>query len=124
MGVVVFLFSSRRRHTRCALVTGVQTCALPILMDDTLSAAVAAGQYARHFWENNAQPATLLTAKGKVTPEDKVKMKFDWKRMFGGVRKAGDVAVLDQEMDAKTLGATNKDSQFVEVRALDRKSVV
>src|SRR3546814_6565446 len=27
---VVFFFSSRRRHTRCALVTGVQTCALPI----------------------------------------------------------------------------------------------
>src|SRR3546814_5177428 len=24
-----FFFSSRRRHTRCALVTGVQTCALP-----------------------------------------------------------------------------------------------
>src|SRR3546814_2123018 len=28
---VYFFFSSRRRHTRCALVTGVQTCALPIL---------------------------------------------------------------------------------------------
>src|SRR3546814_1895634 len=27
---VVFFFTSRRRHTRCALVTGVQTCALPI----------------------------------------------------------------------------------------------
>src|SRR3546814_6667495 len=26
----MFFFSSRRRHTRCALVTGVQTCALPI----------------------------------------------------------------------------------------------
>src|SRR3546814_3020873 len=26
----VFFLSSRRRHTRCALVTGVQTCALPI----------------------------------------------------------------------------------------------
>src|SRR3546814_10867305 len=25
-----FFFTSRRRHTRCALVTGVQTCALPI----------------------------------------------------------------------------------------------
>src|SRR3546814_8668390 len=24
----MFFFSSRRRHTRCALVTGVQTCAL------------------------------------------------------------------------------------------------
>src|SRR3546814_5894948 len=28
---VCFFFSSKRRHTRCALVTGVQTCALPIL---------------------------------------------------------------------------------------------
>src|SRR3546814_8644827 len=28
---LLFFFSSRRRHTRCALVTGVQTCALPIL---------------------------------------------------------------------------------------------
>src|SRR3546814_992169 len=27
---VCFFFSSRRRHTICALVTGVQTCALPI----------------------------------------------------------------------------------------------
>src|SRR3546814_15171613 len=30
MHVSFFFFSSRRRHTRCALVTGVQTCALPI----------------------------------------------------------------------------------------------
>src|SRR3546814_2975400 len=30
MLLIIFFFSSRRRHTRCALVTGVQTCALPI----------------------------------------------------------------------------------------------
>src|SRR3546814_6615719 len=30
MVIVCCFFSSRRRHTRCALVTGVQTCALPI----------------------------------------------------------------------------------------------
>src|SRR3546814_951545 len=28
--MLLFFFSSRRRHTRCAVVTGVQTCALPI----------------------------------------------------------------------------------------------
>src|SRR3546814_2608907 len=28
--LLLFFLSSRRRHTRCALVTGVQTCALPI----------------------------------------------------------------------------------------------
>src|SRR3546814_17778354 len=30
--VCFFLFSIRRQHTRCALVTGVQTCALPIYL--------------------------------------------------------------------------------------------
>src|SRR3546814_17387587 len=29
----MFLFSSKRRHTRCALVTGVQTCALRSAVD-------------------------------------------------------------------------------------------
>src|SRR3546814_2285315 len=33
--MLIFFISSRRRHTRCALVTGVQTCALPIYDDDT-----------------------------------------------------------------------------------------
>src|SRR3546814_3671667 len=32
--MLFFFVSSIRRHTRCALVTGVQTCALPILSDD------------------------------------------------------------------------------------------
>src|SRR3546814_6878052 len=44
----VFFFSSRRRHTRCALVTGVQTCALPIWVgradDEGLEANADAGE--------------------------------------------------------------------------------
>src|SRR3546814_6456435 len=38
--VFLFFFSSRRRHTRCALVTGVQTCALPIWFRDEREYAV------------------------------------------------------------------------------------
>src|SRR3546814_7705790 len=34
--MISFFFSSRRRHTICALVTGVQTCALPISHDPKL----------------------------------------------------------------------------------------
>src|SRR3546814_20428838 len=36
---ILFFFSSRRRHTSCALVTGVQTCALPICTADCASSA-------------------------------------------------------------------------------------
>src|SRR3546814_9008728 len=38
VATVSCFFSSRRRHTRCALVTGVQTCALPIYLADKLPA--------------------------------------------------------------------------------------
>src|SRR3546814_2382116 len=44
----IFFFSSRRRHTRCALVTGVQTCALPIFSYDPMywGAVFPLGMYA------------------------------------------------------------------------------
>src|SRR3546814_7094044 len=43
---IFFFFSSRRRHTRCALVTGVQTCALPICFQagGTRGARIVAGE--------------------------------------------------------------------------------
>src|SRR3546814_13234184 len=38
---VHYFFASRRRHTRCAVVTGVQTCALPITsLQDKLGVSV------------------------------------------------------------------------------------
>src|SRR3546814_7782215 len=41
---VVFFFSSRRRQTSCELVTGVQTCALPILpVPQTVETVVISG---------------------------------------------------------------------------------
>src|SRR3546814_8829575 len=45
LGCFGFFCSSRRRHTRCALVTGVQTCALPI-------------SYAGGFGEHAHRPST------------------------------------------------------------------
>src|SRR3546814_9519650 len=42
-GLIGLFFASRRRHTRCALVTGVQTCALPICGVATSGAMAGAG---------------------------------------------------------------------------------
>src|SRR3546814_3573272 len=54
-----FFFSSRRRHTRCALVTGVQTCALPIFM-----AAIEDGLYQPAM---KARMAELEREKAEIT---------------------------------------------------------
>src|SRR3546814_953060 len=58
--------SSRRRHTRCALVTGVQTCALPIyalqeFRADTIYRA-AAGMYLDIFEKYNVDSADFNTS--------------------------------------------------------------
>src|SRR3546814_6402828 len=50
-----FFLSSRRRHTRCALVTGVQTCALPIL--GIVDAATTTGM---HNMKMDPSPFNLL----------------------------------------------------------------
>src|SRR3546814_14806027 len=42
---IIFFFSSRRRHTRCALVTGVQTCALPISIRERINGLVDSGSF-------------------------------------------------------------------------------
>src|SRR3546814_14704485 len=47
-----FFLSSRRRHTRCALVTGVQTCALPICISE--------GHARRPCWANGHEGALVL----------------------------------------------------------------
>src|SRR3546814_11660228 len=50
-----FFFSSRRRHTRCALVTGVQTCALPICPARS-SSHEPAGRGRRMIWPSADRP--------------------------------------------------------------------
>src|SRR3546814_3924415 len=49
-----FFFSSRRRHTRCALVTGVQTCALPIYtIMDKLKKGEGYFNYQQNTWTDD-----------------------------------------------------------------------
>src|SRR3546814_9282988 len=56
MHIMLLFFSSRRRHTRCALVTGVQTCALSDLarLTDLLPGSLVVGEEAVH-----AEPALM-----------------------------------------------------------------
>src|SRR3546814_2868189 len=63
----IFFFSSRRRHTRCALVTGVQTCALPISRTGARRQAHATDRRrraeSRHLGARRAADALELSAR-------------------------------------------------------------
>src|SRR3546814_3033987 len=53
-GLECFFFSSRRRHTRCALVTGVQTCALPICQQAPI--------HAKEIWDPDFAKRKIIQA--------------------------------------------------------------
>src|SRR3546814_10290196 len=61
--IMCFFFSSRRRHTRCALVSGVQTCALPILAETRTSFAIA-------DYDQCSETEALTTLNGLADPVD------------------------------------------------------
>src|SRR3546814_8258638 len=69
---VLFFFSSRRRHTRCALVTGVQTCALPISAAMWVEKEGAYGNAERrtHVWRQ------LVDAPGEARSDSWIMMEF------------------------------------------------
>src|SRR3546814_6984856 len=78
----MFFFSSRRRHTRCALVTGVQTCALPICGDyyrqGKSYARVSNTEYDRlKAWDNVNLAVTLARGEGDFSLQLYVKNLID-----------------------------------------------
>src|SRR3546814_7080775 len=65
--LVVFFLSSRRRHTRCALVTGVQTCALPICIIPAPETAAHIMSKQTHISET---PATKFLRRHRIAFEE------------------------------------------------------
>src|SRR3546814_282569 len=89
----LFFFSSRRRHTRCALVTGVQTCALPIFT-----------ALARLRWLFVIARNSSFVYKGKAADVRQVARDLGVRYVLeGSVRTAGErLCITVQLIDAET----------------------
>src|SRR3546814_9058201 len=66
IGCSCLFFSSRRRHTRCALVTGVQTCALPIFGCDPIEAR----RIQKDYFHRHGTTLAGLMAEHAIDPTD------------------------------------------------------
>src|SRR3546814_16959315 len=73
--MVSFVFSSRRRHTRCALVTGVQTCALPILTDAVQVQVARVDLEARRIEFRLVKGTGFKALKASIEPEPSTERK-------------------------------------------------
>src|SRR3546814_8994094 len=89
---LLFFFSSRRRHTRCALVTGVQTCALPISgKARVIHLDVAALAFHRRHEETQRVGAILVDQAERI---DDIALRFRHLRPIGRADEAVEIERL------------------------------
>src|SRR3546814_18838634 len=102
---MVFFFSSRRRHTSCALVTGVQTCALPIyraVHERRTRIVAAADLYARR--RRRQQRAGDAVVDLALVTEQTVRIaQLECQAHDGRDRRQRDVTLRERQLDAKCL---------------------
>src|SRR3546814_4776540 len=91
--VFYFFFSSRRRHTRCALVTGVQTCALPIFDKPHLVTQPDRG----NEWPGTLRPACGIEYPLLATAKSAGETVF---QIGLGVHRRGESECSEQENDS------------------------
>src|SRR3546814_5261943 len=75
--VCYFFFSSRRRHTRCALVTGVQTCALPISLAARKTLALLIAKAAGEAWRPGSHVIAKRELRGTHNANDRIQDTLD-----------------------------------------------
>jgi HK97 family phage portal protein len=84
-------------------------------MRDALGGSIATSDYTSRYWANNARPPIQLQTDHKMAPEDKARLRADWKARFAGV-DGDSIAVLDQGLKADFLTFDHQQSQLLETR--------
>src|SRR3546814_10010703 len=121
---MLFVFSSRRRQTRCALVTGVQTCALPI--SDIVYRARAGASPIDYIRPTGAGADALLLSYAQTERPNR-----DWWLNILDLYGASDVLVAEARLDREYPGGPvigrftarhGPDGLVIKRFALDRKS--
>src|SRR3546814_7140241 len=104
----VFFFSSRRRHTRCALGTGVQTCALPISQKVGADLSPAFGKI--------VHPLPMLSLENAFSAEDVEKFLQSVRGLLGKTPADRLVISAEPKIDGLSLSLRYENGE------LDRKS--
>ena len=100
---------------------------LPIIVEveaqETIDTAKAAQMYENGLYTRNARPVGILKTDSSMNKEAKDKIREEWHKIHEGVDNAFRIAVLDLGIDYKPISVSNKDTQFVESKAVSVEDI-
>jgi len=101
-------------------VTGISTLTYA---RNALGLAAAQETSGAAQFKNGLVPPFFLTTPNKMSGDAKKQFRENWRGMHAGAENAGNPPVFDQGMEAKALGLTNKDSQWLESRKFEAEEI-
>lgn len=110
-------------HVRNLSQDGVQGLSTIQVARDAVGLALASETHAAGLFKNGAQPGVILRHPGKLLPERARVLREDWERLHSGPYNSHRTAVLEEGMDATSLGLTNVDLQYLEGRKFQGEEI-
>jgi HK97 family phage portal protein len=110
-------------HLRGLSTSGLVGRSLIADASDIIDTAHSAQVYGRTLLENDATPSLVLKHPQVLDEEAAARLKDSWRSAYGGARKAGGIAVLEEGMSLDKLSMTNEDLQLLETRKFTRSEI-
>ncbi len=90
---------------------------------EVIDTAKAAQRYENGLYTRNARPVGILKTDSQMNREAKDKMREEWHKIHEGVDNAFKIAVLDLGLEYQSISVSNKDTQFVESKAVSVEDI-
>jgi HK97 family phage portal protein len=103
-------------HIRGFSNDGLTGLAPIALMREALGLAMSAEEFQARFFSNDATPPIALKHPKALTDEAAKRLKQSWQESHSGLPNAHKIAVLEEGLDVATIGISNRDAQFLELR--------
>jgi len=83
---------------------------------ESIGLALAAEKYQGKFFANATKTSGVLKTPGKLSEDAYKRLKEQWDATYSNLDSAWKVAIIEQGLEWQSMGMTNKDSQFLELR--------
>lgn len=101
-------------------ITGISVLSRASEVIDT---SKASQKYENKLYTQNARPSGVLKAEGELSPDSKNKVRAEWEKIHNGADNAFRIAVLDLGLSYQQISLNNKDTQFVESKAISIEDI-
>ncbi len=105
-------------HYKAYSEDGVNGISVLTRAAEAIGTASAAQTYENKLYTQNARPSGILKVADKLEKSAKDKIKEEWDKVHSGVDNAFRIAVLDLGLEFQQIQLSNKDTQFVESKAV------